>query len=171
MGITEDDVRAHPHQFVRKKHSGFEHLFVNQDGARALRSGHDRNRGQVRRERRPGSVIDFGHRAESVARHVARAIPVNRKCIPIDTYLDAKSPKAQKRRIEVLDRGVFHHNLAPRNRREAHEGPRFDVVGTHRECGTSQFGHAGDVKLVGTNPLDSATHLIEEMAQILDVRL
>ncbi len=96
---------------------------------------------------------------------------MNRKCIPIDTYLDAKSPKAQKRRIEVLDRSVFHHNLTPRNRREAHEGPRFDVVGTHRERGTSQFGHAGDAKLVGANPLDSATHLIEEMAQILDVRL
>ena len=122
-------------------------------------------------ERGPGSVIDLGHGTEGVTPHLAGAIPVTVRVSPSTLTSTPSLLKPKRVESRVLDGSTLPPRSAPRYHGEAHEGPGFDVVRAHRKRGASQLGHAGDMKLVGTNSFDSGTHRIEETAKILDVRL
>ena len=77
MGVAEDDLGPHPHEFVREIHPGFEHLLVDQNRALSLGRRDEGDGGQVGREGWPRSVIHLRDVAEGVGVHCEFPVPVD----------------------------------------------------------------------------------------------
>ena len=71
----------------------------------------------------------------------------------------------------MLERRPFDRDVATGHRREADERTRLDVVGADRILRTVQRLHAFDFEDVGPDTLDSRTHQVQQMTEILDVGL
>ena len=61
--IAENDLCSHINQFVHKEEPGFEHLLVNEHRSFRLRSNHQEDREQIRRETGPRCICNREDRA------------------------------------------------------------------------------------------------------------
>ena len=68
----------------------------------ALRGGHDRGGHDVRRERRPGSVLQLGHVAAEVGSDPALLVGAHDEPGPLDPWADAQALEAEERAAEVF---------------------------------------------------------------------
>ena len=63
MRIAKNDLRSHVDQFVDKEETAFEHLLMDQHTADSLRRHNEEDTQQVRRQSRPGSIVNRHNRA------------------------------------------------------------------------------------------------------------
>src|SRR5690606_23583878 len=126
--VAEHDPRAHADHLVGEEHPRFEHLLVDEDRALALRGHHERDGGQVRRERRPRAIVDLRHVPAEIHTALLLLIRRDQQVLTLDLAPDPEPVERQQRRIQVLDRRVPDQDLAPGHRGEADERAHFDVV-------------------------------------------
>ena len=73
--------------------------------------------------------------------------------------------------VEVLRNGVLDQQLAARDRGQSDVRAHLDVVALDGELPAVQRLHAGDAERVRGDAFDARAQGIEEVAEVLDVRL
>ena len=171
MRVAEDDPGAHPDELVDEEETALEHLLEDEHGAVRLRRRHDRDRGQVGRERGPGAVLDLRDLAAEV---VLDLEPLARR----DAHgrlphldLDAEPRERRQDREQIPGLDVLDRDVAAGGGREADEAADLDVLGSDAPVAAVQLGDAVDAEDVRLDPLDLGAERDEEAAEVLDVRL
>ena len=148
-----------------------EHLFVYEHRPRRSSGGHHGDGHEIRRKRWPWAIVNLGYGPESVARNPALTVSEHRQGISFNLDLHSEPGEAQESRVEMLDGCSLHYKPAPGNGGEAYERPSLDVVGPDGEGRAAELPDSLNEEAIGTDSLDASAHLIEEVAQILDVGL
>ena len=103
VGITQDDRSAQTYELVGKVHTRLEHLLVDEHGAMTLCRCNERDRGQIGRKGRPGTVVHLGDRSEGVPLDVVLLGAVHVEVASHDIAPDPEPSESDQRRVEVLD--------------------------------------------------------------------
>ena len=171
MRIAEHDARAHADQLVDEEQARLEHLLVDEDHARALRRGDERDRHRIGRERRPRLILELGHVSAEIALNDLLLLGRDDEVGAVDRARDAEPREAHQRRAQMLDAGVGDADLRAGDGGEADERSDLDVIGTDAVRGAAERPSAVDRELVRADAVDLGAERDEEMTEILDVRL
>src|SRR6266508_2697918 len=171
VGVADDDAGAHPHQLVHEEQPVLEHLLEDQHRAPGLRGHRDRDRGEVGRECRPGSVVDLGDgRAQVVLDdHALVGRQPQRRALQLPG--DPEAGEADRDRAHVVLDHALHDQLAAGGGGQPDEARHLDVVRADGVLAAAEALDPGDGEPVGADPADAGPERAEEPAQVLHVGL
>ena len=110
VGIAERDPSAHGEQLVDEEEAVLEHLLEDQDRTPRLGGEGEGDRGQVGRERRPGTVVDLRDRVAEVVPDLERLVRWHEHVVALDHRLQAEAREVAADRDQVV--GLRHGSAA-----------------------------------------------------------
>jgi len=96
MRIAEDDLRSHADQLVDEEETRLEHLLVDDDDPFALCRGDEGDRHRIRREGRPGLILELRHGASEVAPDHHLLLAGDDEILSLDATDDAETLEAER---------------------------------------------------------------------------
>ena len=173
VGIALGDARPHADERVHPVQAALEHPFVDEHLAMAAAGQHHGDGAKVRREARPGRVMDAGNAAELVVVYFQALL-----------RRDADGGAIQLELHAQLAEGTLNHGIVVRaNAGNADGGScgggqgdkaaHFDVILTHAVHATFQglATTALDAQAVGANALHGHAHFFQHAGQLLHMGL
>ncbi len=112
--VAHDDVGAHQDQLVGEDQAVLEHPLVHEDRALGLRGERDRDRGQIGRERRPGTVLDLALVLPHVGLHDELLPAGHEHVVAVELGAQAQALEHEADHAQVAGHGVLDAQLAPR---------------------------------------------------------
>ncbi len=171
VGVAEGDPRSHRDQLVGEEQAVLEHLLEDQDRALRLGGERQRDRGQVGRERRPGSVVDLRDRVAEIVADRQPLVGRDEQVAALDEALQSEPLELAPDHQQVGRFDVADPQLAAGRGRQRHEAADLDVVGSDLVFGAAELVAAVDDHHVGADPVDGGAHPRQQMGEVLDVRL
>src|SRR5262245_35384075 len=130
VGIAQHDLRAHADKLVHEKQPGLEHFLEDEQHPGALGGGHDGRGHEIRRERRPGAILQLRHMPAEVRADSPLLLRVHDEPWSINPRTDTQAIEAEQRAAKVFRAHPVDGDLAVCDGRQSHEAADFDMIGT-----------------------------------------
>lgn len=171
VGVAEHDLRAHVYELVHEEEAALKHLLVDEDCPFSLRGYDEHDAEQVGREAGPGMVIDREYRAVNKSLDLIMVLRRDADVVAINLHLDAEAAEGLWDDAELRHAGVTDGDVGAGHGGEADEGANFNHVREHAVLCAMQRGDALNGDAIGADAVDAAAHGIEQVAELLHVRL
>ena len=138
MGVAKRYSCPHGNEFVHKKHAGFKHLFMDENRSLNLCGNNSHDAGQIRRESRPGRIVNFGDHAAQIAIYLECLLCRDGKAGSVDGPADSEFSERNLERPHVTGFNIGDGDASVGNRSKADKRANFHVIRTNTIIGTAK---------------------------------
>ena len=169
--VAENNLCTHIDELVDEEQSALEHLLMEEHAATCLCRHNEENRQEVGGKSWPWGI---GKRHDgSIDKGIYDVVLLfrNKEVVALNLYLHTQSAESLGNDSQVADRHVLDAYTGSTHGSHTDERAHLDHIGQDAMLGSVKRLHAHDSKKVAAYAADLSAHGVEQMAELLDIRL
>ena len=171
VGVAKDNLCTHVDELVDEEQAALKHLLVDEHAALGLSGNHEQHRDEVGGETGPGGIGDGHDGTVDEGVYFITVVAGDEDVVALRLYGNTQATEDVGDDAEVGHRHVLDGDAVAHHGSHADKRPHFYHVGKDGVGGTVKSLHTLDGEEVGGDAADAGTHVVEQVAQLLDVGL